>query len=99
MGVIAFLLYTLKIGRAAPEDFEEVIGLGGRSASVAVFLVNVLSTLGTCGLAFCILGELGLMPGRGDSGQFLVLLCGMFPLILLVRALMFWGLRGWCRRR
>lgn len=98
MGIGSFLLYTLKIGKAAPEDFEEVVGLGGTSASIAVFLVNVASTLGTCGVAFFALRALGLMPGRGESAPLLFLILGMLPLVFLVRALMFWGLRLWCQR-
>lgn len=93
MSLLSFFLYTLKIGKLPPDDFEEKVGLSGSTATVAIFLTNVLSTFAGIGLGFAIS-----RPPRGKGIEVLPWMLAVMVLAMVIRGVAFWMIRRWHHR-
>ncbi len=93
MSFLSFFLYTLKIGKLPPDDFEEKVGLSGSTATVAIFLTNVLSSFAGIGVAFLIS-----KPPRGKGIDVLPWMLAVLVLIMAIRGLAFWCIRSWVNK-
>lgn len=93
MSLLSFFLYTLKIGKRPPDDFEAVVGLSGNAAMLTVFLTNVLSSFAGIGVAFLLSP-----PPRGKSIDVLPWMLAVLVLVMAIRGLAFWCIRSWVNK-